>query len=60
METFLYPEPAEFPVSMPCACSEGREETGLGVMARKRTDWGNPGVRDRAGGGGNTSRKLGP
>lgn len=57
-ETFTYPERAESPVSVPCASSEGKEETGLGLVTRKQTDWGNPGVRDRAGGGGNASRKL--
>ena len=44
-ETFTYPEPAESPVSMPCASSEGKGETGLGLVTRKWTDWGNPGVR---------------
>lgn len=37
-ETFPYPEPAEFLVSAVPVVREGR--TGLGLMARKWTDWG--------------------
>lgn len=57
--TLTYTIPPESLVSVPCTCSKGKEEAGLGFMMRKWTDSSrDPGVSDRAGGGRNVSRKL--